>query len=92
MNYLWGFHWNCGRQGVLEGLFVATEDEINDLIGQRVYFGEVLGKYSEIYGPIEEEEITKVGLDVETVEKITDVLGDTWSGYNPFDFVEEEND
>ena len=90
--YLWRFNWDCGRQGELEGLFVATEQEVKSLIGQEVYFGEVLGKHSEIFGTIEENEVKKVDLDSETVEKVTKVLGDIWSGYNPLEYLEEEDD
>ena len=87
--FLWNFHWDCGRQGDLEGLFVATEDEVKQLIGQRVYFGEVLGKHSEIYGTIEEGEITKVDIDSETVEKVSKHLGSVWSGFNPLNYTDE---
>jgi len=88
--YLWRFNWDCGRQGELEGLFVATEQEVKSLIGQEVYFGEVLGKHSEIFGTIEENEVKKVDLDSETVEKVTKVLGDIWSGYNPLEYLPDE--
>lgn len=86
--FLWKFEWDCGRQGVLNGLFVATEQEAQELIGQQVNFGEVLGKHSEVYGDIEEGEIIKVDLDSKTVEKVTKIIGDsTWSGYNPLEYV-----
>lgn len=84
-NYLWKFYWDCGRQGSMRGLFVATEAEIKNILGKEVYFGEVLGKHSEIYGTIEEGEITKVDLDSETVEKVSEILGYTWYGYNPLE-------
>lgn len=86
--YLWKFGWGLSY-GDVEGLFVATEEEVVDLIGKEVYFGEINGKHSEIYGEIEEGEIEKVGLDPETVAKVSAVLGDTWSGYNPLHYVEE---
>lgn len=86
--FLWKFEWDCGRQGVLKGLFAATEEEIEDAIGKIANFGEVLGKHSEVYGPIEEGEITKIDLDTETVEKVTRIIGDnTWSGYNPLEYI-----
>lgn len=88
--FLWRFYWDCGRQGNITGLFVATEQEIKGLIGKEVDFGSILGKHSEIYGDIEEGEITKVDLDPETVEKVTAILGNTWSGYNPLEYVFEE--
>jgi predicted RNA-binding protein len=88
--FLWKFHWDCGRQGDVEGLFIATEQEIKDSIGESVYFGEILGKHSEVYGEIEEGEIKKIDLDSETVEKVAKILGTTWSGYNPLSYVKYE--
>ena len=85
--YLWKFYWNCRREGEVEGLFVATEDEVNNSIGKEVRFGEILGKHSEVGGTIEEGEITKLDLDFETVEKVTKLLGNTWAGYNPLEYI-----
>jgi len=85
--YLWKFEWDCGRQGTLEGLFVATKEEVQSLIGKQVNFGEVLGKHSEVYGTIEEGEVTMIILDAKTVEKVAKILGDTWSGYNPLYYI-----
>jgi hypothetical protein len=85
--FLWKMIFDCGRSGCLEGLFIATQEEIDNLIGSKVYFGEVLGKHSEVYGAIEEGEITKVDLDSEIVEKVSAILGDTWSGYNPLEYI-----
>ena len=72
-------------QRCLEGLF--GNQEVKDTIGKYAYFGEVLGKHSEIYGDIEEKEIAKVDLDSETVEKVSKILGVTWSGFNPMDYI-----
>lgn len=35
--YLWKFYWDCGRQGDLEGLFVAKENEIINAIDKYAY-------------------------------------------------------
>jgi hypothetical protein len=88
--YLWKFFWDCGRQGDVSSLFVATEEEIADAIGQSVYFGEILGKHSEVSGTIDEGEITKIDLDSETVEKVAAILGDTWNGRNPLHYIQYE--
>lgn len=85
--YLYKFYWDCGRMGDLETLFVATEDEVKDLIGRNAYFGEVLGKHSEIEGEIEEKDITRLDLDSETVERVSEILGKIWSGYDIFNYV-----
>lgn len=88
MKYLWRFYWDCGRQGEVEGLFVATEEQINKITGKSVYFGEILGKHSEVYGTIEEGEITKIDISPEAVEEVSKHLGNTWSGYNPLEYIQ----
>jgi predicted RNA-binding Zn-ribbon protein involved in translation (DUF1610 family) len=72
---------------MLKVYFVATEDEVNNIIGKEVYFGEILGKHSEVCGTIEEGEITKIEIDSETVDKVAKYLGCVWSGYSPLHYV-----
>jgi hypothetical protein len=57
---LWKFQWDCGRQGVVTGIFAATQEEVTAAIGRHVYFGEVLGKHSEIFGDLDENDITEI--------------------------------
>lgn len=87
--FLWKFYLDCGSQGELEGLFVATEEDISHLIGKCCYFGEVLGKHSDVGGIIEKTDISKVELDSYTVNKVADTLGNTWCGFNPMKYVSE---
>lgn len=88
MKYLYKFYWYCGRSGHLEGLFVATEDEVSSMIGEHVYFGEVLGKHSEVQGKIEKGDITKLDISNEAVLEVEKHLGRNWSGINPLDYRE----
>ena len=81
---LWSFFWDCGRQGEVEGLFKATKEEVQDAVGRKVYFGEILGKHSEVYGVIEEGEITLES------ENPLDVINAKESGYNPLDYIQYE--
>lgn len=60
---LYKFNVDCGRMGELEGAFEADESQIENLIGQDVYFGEVLGKHSEIRCEIKPEYITLIDAD-----------------------------
>lgn len=92
MKYLWKFCWDCGRMGELEGLFVATEEEIENAHGREVYFGEVLGKHSGIWGTFGKEDVRKVDVDPEVVAEVSKELGDTWCGYNPLGFINEGED
>lgn len=81
---LWSFYWDCGRQGEVEGLFKATKEEVKNAIGKDVYFGEILGKHSEVYGTIEEGEIELVS------DNPIEVMNATESGYNPLEYLSED--
>ncbi len=90
MKKLYEFRWDCGRMGELQGLFIADDVDIKNLMGENIYFGEVLGKHSEIEGPIEVGDITVKSDDPEFITKLIEIMGDgTISGFNPFDFREE---
>jgi len=92
MTKLWKFYWDCGRMGSLEGLFVASEAQVSKIIGKHVYFGEVLGKHSDISGNISQDSLELIDIDADAVAKILAVTGPTVSGYNPFDYWEPEED
>ena len=81
---LWSFYWDCGRQGEVKGLFKATKEEVENAIGKEVYFGEILGKHSEVYGTLEEDDIELVS------DNPIEVMNATESGYNPLEYLEEE--
>lgn len=86
MKTLYKFHFDCGRQGKLRGLFIEDSEKVKELItsGKEVYFGEVLGKHSEIFGPIAESDLTKVTDDPNVIKLIED--NDLCVGYNPFNY------
>lgn len=86
---LYKFYWDAGRQGSVEGLFVEDPVEIEKRIGGNVYFGEILGKHSEVYGTLEEVDLTVVSEDQEKINWLVSILGYSISGYNPVDYMEE---
>lgn len=90
MKNLYRFYWDCGRMGELHGLFVATQEEVRDRIGSEVYFGEVLGKHSEIYGQLRERDIQLVTSDQNFIEKFQ-LLG-LEIGFNPIEYLLEEEE
>jgi hypothetical protein len=93
MNLLVSFYYDFGRTGHLEGLFVCTKAEYNKLIGQYVYFGEALGKHSEIYCTIHDLNLKVVSEDQEKVNWLVEVMKNkTISGYNPLDYLEEDEE
>lgn len=91
MKKIYEFNWDCGRMGELEGLFIAEESDIEKLIGKEIYFGEVLGKHSEIFGILEEKDLTVKSDDQDFIQKFIETMGDsTISGYNPIDYYEKD--
>lgn len=86
------FHADCGRMGFLSSTFVTTREKLDKIKGKEVYFGEVLGKHSEIYGPVKEEYFTILNDDQSFIKEFEKHLGEDWSvGHNPFHYWEEDD-
>lgn len=91
MKKLYSFYSSCGRDGNVEGLFVAEEKDVKNVIGKKVYFGEILGKHSEVFGVLENGDFEKVNVSAETVKELVDVFGgDDICGYNPLKYLYED--
>lgn len=92
MKAVYKLHYDCGRMGELTGLFIAEKEDVEKLIesGEEVYFGEVLGKHSEICGPIEECDLTLISTE-ENVIKLIEEHG-LENGFNPFDYIDNDED
>lgn len=88
MKKLYKFYWDCEREGEVEGIFIADETELENAIGKNVYFGEILGKHSEVYGVLEKEDIEEMKVSKNTLEELEKILGNSISGYNPLSYVE----
>ena len=87
------FCWDCGRMGDVEGLFVTTKETLQAALGKEVYFGEILGKHSEIYGTLEKDDVEILTDDQEFIEKFIEIMGDgTISGYNPLEYISYDDD
>ncbi len=89
MRALFKLHVDC-IDGELFGLFVHDKQEMLQLVESQteVYFGEVLGKHSEVCGAIEEGDYTLVSEDENVIQFVID--NDLQFGYNPFDYLDEE--
>jgi hypothetical protein len=60
---LLAFNVYCGRMGSLSGRFVADDEdqaELESIMGRDIYFGEVLGKHSDVTITLEPEHISVV--------------------------------
>jgi hypothetical protein len=84
---LYRFYVDCGRMGVLEGVFAENEKLIKKIIGRNVYFGEVLGKHSDVRVRMEEDHFTKLTDDQDFIKKFKEY--ELASGFNPFNYIEE---
>lgn len=90
MKKLYSFNWECGRMGDLYGLFVADEKDVAEVVGKTIYFGEVLGKHSDVYGEVEECDFTVVTDDQTVINILVDAMsGTSLSGYNPLEYYRD---
>ena len=93
MKAIYEFYWDCGRMGDLDGLFIAEQSDVEAAIGKEVYFGEVLGKHSEIYGTLAKEDLTVKSVDQNFIAQFEAIMGEgTISGYNPLEYLPEIDD
>jgi hypothetical protein len=77
---IYRYHVNVRRMGSLDGLFVVDdhgEQCLRALIeSQRdIYYGEILGKYSEVTENLQASEITEVQATQEEIQTVLRVLG-----------------
>lgn len=94
MKILCRYNLDCGRMGDLDGLFVTSEEDLAAAMGKQVYLGEVLGKRSEVFHTLTEEHVEAVSRDQDKIEWLLEVAGGwpTISGYNPLEYIEQEDD
>lgn len=72
--------------GELIGLFKVTKEEVDNLVGKYLCFGEVLGKHSYVEGCVEDGEITLVSDNPLVVVDTKEI------GYNPLRCIDNEED
>lgn len=95
MKAIYEFYWNCGRMGDVSATFVETKENVAKLLAYDgdIYFGEILGKHSEVYGKVKPEHITLITDDQEFIDKFEEIMGESWStGNNPFEHLPEDFD
>lgn len=88
MKSIYRFTLDYGRHGFLSGVFSADDSDVEKIIGERIYFGEVLGKHSEVVATMEPKMFTLLTSDPDFVAKFDEYRLD--NGYNPFDYREEQ--
>lgn len=88
MNILVKFKWSNIRYGRIEGVFICTKEEYTNILNKNVYFGEVLGKHSDVWGTVEECELTIVSEDQVQIAWLEATFGTkNICGYNPLSYI-----
>jgi len=85
---IYTYYKDFGRMGELDGLFIADHEELLNLDGKTIYFGEVLGKHSEVIVEFSyDEDIDVRTQDQDFIKKFQEIMGENFStGYSPLDF------
>lgn len=85
---LYRFSVGFGRMGDLEGIFAADDEkDIKPALGMRIYFGEVLGKHSEVDLPeLKAEHLTALTDDAKFIKQ-AEGYGLLGVGFNPLNYI-----
>ena len=89
MKAIWKLDLDYGRDGDLQGIFVAEKEDLDAIDGKTLYFGDALGRHSNV---------TKVCNLSKDIKKVTDNAEavamfekyDMEIGYNPLAYLEPE--
>lgn len=86
MKKLWKFD-HCLSYAQCIGVFAATDEEVESIIGKEVSFGEIEGKHSEVYIEIDRD-------DLEVLSEDPAIVNDKnfRFGYNPISYYREMNE
>lgn len=88
---IYKFFWDCNRQGSVSGVFLAEPKTVAEAIGKQVYFGEILGKHSEVSGTLDAEDVKALDVPDEFVKEFEKHFPDGF-GYNPLDYMAEDEE
>ena len=85
MKRLFKFTASWGRYFDYNGIVIVTQEQLDYAINNKltVYFGEIAGKYSEVYYTFDKDDFEIITDDVEKIEWVEKNL--RYVGYNPFD-------
>ena len=87
------YHEDFGRMGNLDGLFICTKTQLESIKNLDIYFGEVLGKHSEVTTNDAYYYCEIVSEDQDLIHDLLTVfVSNNISGYNPLDYVEDESE
>ena len=86
MKAIYKLNLDCGREGSLYGIFIADKEYVNVLVNNdiEVYFGEILGKHSDISLTINDTDIELITDDAKVIDMFEEYELST--GINPFGY------
>lgn len=76
------FHWHISQVGDVRATVITTPQELADSYGQRVRFGDILGKHSEVEGVLQPSDFTFITADGEFIKKYEEYFGAS-EGHDP---------
>lgn len=89
---LYRFKWKSHRPNPLEGLLIATPEQIEQQVGKYVYFGDVFGTTQRFYGWLEADDFEVLPVPLNCIIELRESLGERVSGVYPFDYIVEEEE
>lgn len=89
MKVIYKMKLNFSKNSSLEGIFVCTKQQLEDLIylGNEICFGAAFGKNSDVTAVLEIKDFEVVTDDQKFVELFE--KHDLANGFNPFDYIED---
>jgi hypothetical protein len=83
--------------GHLESIFICKPEIVERLYGKTIFFGEVLGKHSDIFCIVDPNDIQLLDVKDSTVEDLVAVFVKdvslpyyTISGHNPLEYIDKD--
>ena len=87
MKKIYEFYEDFGRMGDLSSIFVVDSETVEKVMDKEIYFGEVLGKHSEIYTVLCDDNLSVRTDDQQFIAEFERIFGENFStGHSPLDY------
>lgn len=87
MNFIYEFNWYISDESSLRGVFIATEEEVNQMIGKHVNFGFHEEWDSDVQGVLEKRDFKKHKISESASLLLYESIGKHISGYHPVEYL-----
>lgn len=86
MKKLYKYDLGCGRMGSIDSVFIADDELVKACIGKLVYFGEVLGKHSNVSTCLSVEDLKICSENQLVITELIEIFGsdkyEAWAEVN----------